>query len=258
MAHCVPSNHLRIQTHDRLLDAGEVAMLSSANTEISLRAAATNARNMQLKVQLEGLSARLAGAEQQIKDKESALAAARMALLEKDSGMRRLEAQVAAVEQQLLAATQAVQKQDSNISDLHKQVDNQVQLVWEAERRMADRQRAYNLLNADFAKQKAEAAEMAEKASQLQQQIAAMQQQVQRADASIAQAEFWRRRWEVCQMEVEDLQAANTRAMIRRQELVSSYWPVMERLGYAEDVVQALTQQVGAGVHVLARVGITV
>jgi chromosome segregation ATPase len=89
-------------------------MLGSANSEVSLRAAAIQARNTQLSVQLEGLGARMAGAEQQIKDRESALAAARVALVEKDSGFCRLEAQVAALEQQLLAAGHAVKKQEGN------------------------------------------------------------------------------------------------------------------------------------------------
>lgn len=92
--------------------AGEVTMLSSANSEISLRAAATQARNTQLTVRLDGMGARLAGVEQQIKEREAALAAARIALIEKDSGLCRLEAQAAALEQQLLAAGQAAKKQD--------------------------------------------------------------------------------------------------------------------------------------------------
>jgi hypothetical protein len=63
----------------------------------------------------------------------------------------------------------------------------------------------------------------------------------------VAKAEAWRKRCEACQMEVEDLQASNARAVTRRQELVNSYWPVMERLGAAEDAVAALTKQVCAG-----------
>jgi hypothetical protein len=63
----------------------------------------------------------------------------------------------------------------------------------------------------------------------------------------VVKAEAWRKRWEACQMEVEDLQASNARAITRRQELVNSYWPVMERLGAAEDVVAALTKQVRGG-----------
>ena len=90
-------------------------MLSSANSEISLRAAAINARNTQLTVQLEGLGARLSGAEQQIQDREAALATARTALLEKDSGLRQLEGQVAALRQQLLDAHQGSKKQDNSI-----------------------------------------------------------------------------------------------------------------------------------------------
>jgi hypothetical protein len=89
-------------------------MLGSANSEVSLRAAAIQARNTQLTVQLEGLGARFASAEQQITERESALAAARVALVEKDSGFCRLEAQVAALEQQLLAAGHAVKKQEGN------------------------------------------------------------------------------------------------------------------------------------------------
>lgn len=90
-------------------------MLSGANSEISLRAAAVNARNTQLTVQLEGLGARLSGAEQQIQDREAALATARTALLEKDSGLRQLEGQVAALRQQLLDAHQDGKKQDNSI-----------------------------------------------------------------------------------------------------------------------------------------------
>lgn len=74
--------------------------------------------------------------------------------------------------------------------------------------------------------------------------LEAVQQQLAGMQSFVAKAEGWRRRWEVCQMEVEDLMAADARATMRRQELVSSYWPVMERLGAAEDVVAALTQQV--------------
>lgn len=90
-------------------------MLGSANSEISLRAAAINARNTQLTVQLEGLGARLSGAEQQIQDREAALAAARTAMLEKDSGLRQLEGQVAALRQQLVDCHQGARKQDDRI-----------------------------------------------------------------------------------------------------------------------------------------------
>lgn len=90
-------------------------MLSSANNEISLRAAAINARNTQLTVQLEGLGARLSGAEQQIQDREAALAAARTAMLKKDSGLRQLEGQVAALRQQLVDCHQDGRKQDDCI-----------------------------------------------------------------------------------------------------------------------------------------------
>ena len=54
-------------------------------------------------------------------------------------------------------------------SDLERQLQHKEQLIQDAERRVADKQRAYNLLYADFAKQKAEAAEAVEAASQLQQ-----------------------------------------------------------------------------------------
>jgi hypothetical protein len=74
--------------------------------------------------------------------------------------------------------------------------------------------------------------------------LEAVQQQLAGMQGFVAKAEAWRKRWEACQMEVEDLQAANARAITRRQELVNSYWPVMERLGAAEDVVAALTKQV--------------
>jgi hypothetical protein len=53
---------------------------------------------------------------------------------------------------------------------LKRQLEDRQQLVQDAERRVADKQRAYNLLHADFAKQKSEAAEMSHKAEQLQQQ----------------------------------------------------------------------------------------
>jgi chromosome segregation ATPase len=94
---------------------GEVAMLSAANSEISLRAAAVSARNTQLTVQLEGLGARLVGAEQQIQQREAALCTARAALLEKDSGLRRLECQVAVLEQQVVAGQQGTSQLDSSI-----------------------------------------------------------------------------------------------------------------------------------------------
>lgn len=50
-------------------------------------------------------------------------------------------------------------------------------------------------------------------------------------------------------MQLEDLTASNARAMMRRHDLVASYWPVMERLNLAEDVVAALTQQVMTQQH---------
>jgi hypothetical protein len=90
-------------------------MLSSANSEISLRAAAVNARKTQLTVQLEGLGARLSGAERQIQDREAALATSRTALLEKDSGLRQLGGQVAALRQQLMVAHQGSKQQDNSI-----------------------------------------------------------------------------------------------------------------------------------------------
>lgn len=55
-------------------------------------------------------------------------------------------------------------------SDLQRQLQVKDQLVQDAERRVADKQRGYNLLYADFAKQKAEAADAVEAAAQLQQQ----------------------------------------------------------------------------------------
>jgi chromosome segregation ATPase len=90
-------------------------MLGSANNEISLRAAAINARNTQLTIQLEGLGARLTGAEQQIQEREAALAAARTAMLEKDSGLRQLQGHVAALRQQLVEAQQGEMKQGNCI-----------------------------------------------------------------------------------------------------------------------------------------------
>lgn len=55
-------------------------------------------------------------------------------------------------------------------SDLGRQLQQKDSLVQDAERRVADKQRAYNLLYADFAKQKAEAAEAVEAAARVQQQ----------------------------------------------------------------------------------------
>jgi hypothetical protein len=74
--------------------------------------------------------------------------------------------------------------------------------------------------------------------SQLQQQLAAAKQEA-------ATAHSWRQRCQSMRMQVDDLDAANARAMLRRHELVASYWPVMARLNLAEDAVAALTQQVG-------------
>jgi hypothetical protein len=56
-----------------------------------------------------------------------------------------------------------------HFSDLERQLQHQEQLVLDAERRVADKQRAFNLLHADFAKQKADAAEAAEAVADLQQ-----------------------------------------------------------------------------------------
>lgn len=108
---------------------GEVAMLSSANNEISLRAAATNARNTQLILQVEGLTARLIAAEQQITDRESSLNNARVAMVEKDSGLRRLEAHVAALQQQLVTMGQAARKQETTIRFVSKMEPSSAQAV---------------------------------------------------------------------------------------------------------------------------------
>jgi hypothetical protein len=48
--------------------------------------------------------------------------------------------------------------------ELQRQLECKGQLVQDAERRMADKQRAYNLLHADFVKQKATAAEAEQQA----------------------------------------------------------------------------------------------
>lgn len=104
-----------IVLHSAALYAGEVAMLSSANNEVSLRAAATNARNTQLALQVEGIGARLAAAEQQIRDREVSLETARVAMMEKDSAVRRLEAHVSALEQQLITEGHGAKKQESLI-----------------------------------------------------------------------------------------------------------------------------------------------
>lgn len=55
-------------------------------------------------------------------------------------------------------------------SDLERQLQHKDQLAQDTERRVADKQRAYNLLYADSAKQKAEAADAVEAATKLQQQ----------------------------------------------------------------------------------------
>jgi uncharacterized protein (DUF2141 family) len=81
--------------------AGEVAMFSAANSEVSRRSAGVAARNTQLTVQLEGQGARLASAEQAIQEREGALSTARAALLEKDSGLRQLQARVDGLEAQV-------------------------------------------------------------------------------------------------------------------------------------------------------------
>lgn len=75
--------------------------------------------------------------------------------------------------------------------------------------------------------------------------LSALNQQLAAAKQEAATAQGWRRRWEACRMEVEDLAASNARAMQRRHNLVASYWPVMARLNLAEDVAAAVTQQVG-------------
>jgi hypothetical protein len=49
--------------------------------------------------------------------------------------------------------------------ELQRQLEAKEQLVQDAERRMADKQRAYNLLHADFVKQKAAAAEAEQRAA---------------------------------------------------------------------------------------------
>jgi hypothetical protein len=72
-----------------------------------------------------------------------------------------------------------------------------------------------------------------------------MQQQLAAAKQDAATAHSWHQRCASMRMQVEDLEGANTRAMLRRHELVASYWPVMARLNLAEDAVAALTQQVG-------------
>lgn len=72
-----------------------------------------------------------------------------------------------------------------------------------------------------------------------------LQQQLATAKQEAATAHSWRQRCESMRLQVEDLDAANARAMLRRHELVASYWPVMARLNLAEDAVAALTQQVG-------------
>lgn len=104
-------------------------MLGSANNEISLRAAAVNARNTQLTIQLEGLGARLAGAEQQIQEREAALASARTAMLEKDSGLRQLQGQIAALRQQLVEAQQGEMKQGNCIRQVYTTVPRQSHAV---------------------------------------------------------------------------------------------------------------------------------
>lgn len=55
-------------------------------------------------------------------------------------------------------------------SDLERQLQHKQALVQDAERRVADKQRAFNLLHADFAKQKAEAVEAVEVMQKLQKQ----------------------------------------------------------------------------------------
>lgn len=49
--------------------------------------------------------------------------------------------------------------------ELQRQLEGKEQLVQDAERRVADKQRAYNLLHADFVKQKATAAEAEQRAA---------------------------------------------------------------------------------------------
>jgi hypothetical protein len=81
--------------------------------------------------------------------------------------------------------------------------------------------------------------------------LTGLQVQLAAAKQEAATAHSWHQRWEAVRMEVEDLAAANRRAMMRRHELVASYWPVMARLNLAEDAAAALTQQVRGGAPVL-------
>jgi hypothetical protein len=53
--------------------------------------------------------------------------------------------------------------------ELQRQLEDKEQLVQDAERRVADKQRAYNLLHADFVKQKATAAEAEQMAAETEQ-----------------------------------------------------------------------------------------
>lgn len=73
--------------------------------------------------------------------------------------------------------------------------------------------------------------------------LATLKQQLAAAKQEAGKAQSWHRSYEASRMEVEDLRATNNRAMLRRHELVASYWPVMSRLNAAEDAVAALTQQ---------------
>lgn len=85
---------------------GEVAMLSSANTELGLRMSATATRNTQLQVQLDGVQARLITTEQRLGEKDEQMKELRSALADRDSLVRRGEQQVRELESRLMAAGQ--------------------------------------------------------------------------------------------------------------------------------------------------------
>lgn len=67
-----------------------------------------------------------------------------------------------------LPTTQAVL--DMLCRDLLQQIQLKDQLIQDADRRVADKQRAYNLLHADLVNQKAEAAEAVAAAAELHKQ----------------------------------------------------------------------------------------
>lgn len=219
----------RVKAQSDELEA-EVTMLGSANAQLSVRAAAAEMKQQAVHVKLDGLGAKLATAQLAVSERDQLLREMQVACGEKDSTLRRQAQHAVQVEAHIMEMHRQQQSAAAHIAELQEQLAEAERRVEDANRRLADKTRAYNLLHSDYAFQKTNAEDAAQAMRDMQQRALEVEQHLADTHAKIARADKQHRLMEQQRLTIEDLRAQNRRLTERKTDLISSYWPVMQRL----------------------------